>query len=84
MTRESELMLSLLLGVPAAVTGLFLLTMGPIGWFLAGFLGIAALGVASLRGADDAAGTGSERVNCPHCGSRTAPDEACGYCGESF
>jgi hypothetical protein len=84
MTRTSELMLYLLLGIPAAVLGLVLLTMGPIGWFLAGFLGIAILGAASLWGDDDAADTGPERVNCPHCGSRTSADGPCGYCGESL
>jgi hypothetical protein len=81
MTRESELMLYALLGIPAAVLAVVLLTMGPIGWFLAAFLGIAVLGAASVFGEDDEdAGTG--RVNCPACGSRTAADGDCDYCGE--
>jgi hypothetical protein len=83
MTRESELMLYFLLGIPAVVVGFVLLTMGPIGWFLAAFLGIAVLGAASVFG-DDADGDGPERVNCPACGSRTDAGGACAYCGEAL
>jgi len=82
MTRESELMLYFLLGIPAVVVGFVLLMMGPIGWFLAAFLGIAVLGAASVFGEDDAEREGPERVNCPHCGSRTAAGDDCEYCGE--
>ena len=74
-------MLYVLIGIPAVVLAFFLLMMGPIGWFLAAFLGIAALGVASLFG-DDEARAGPTRVNCPQCGSRTDAGEACDYCGE--
>jgi hypothetical protein len=81
MTRESELMLYALLGIPAAAVGFVLLTMGPLGWFLAAFLGIAVLGAASVLG-DDAANGGPDRVNCPHCGSRTAAGGTCEYCGD--
>jgi|GEM_PF-4555777 len=81
-TRESELMLYALLGIPAVVVGFVLLTLGPLGWFLAAFLGIAALGITSLRGDDEKSADGPERVNCPHCGSRTAADDTCEYCGE--
>ncbi|WP_435067101.1 hypothetical protein [Haloplanus sp. C73] len=79
MTRESELMLSALLGIPAIVVGVVLLTLGPIGWFLAAFLGIAVLGVTALRGGDDG-DDGPERVNCPRCGSRTDAGGNCDYC----
>ncbi|AZH25563.1 hypothetical protein [Haloplanus aerogenes] len=82
MTRESELMLYFLLGIPAVVVGFFLLMMGPIGWFLAAFLGIAVLGAASVFGEDNAEREGPARVNCQHCGSRTDAGEVCEYCGE--
>jgi len=82
MTRESELMLYFLLGIPAVVIGFILLTLGPIGWFLAAFLGIAVLGAVSVFGEDEGESDGPNRVNCPHCGSRTAAGEICEYCGE--
>ena len=81
MTRESELMLYALLVLPAAVVGFFLLLMGPIGWFVAGFLGIAVIGAAAMLGESDK-DEESVRTNCPHCGSRTAAGERCEYCGE--
>jgi len=81
MTRGSELLLYLLVGIPAAGLGLLLLLAGPVGWFLAAFLGIAALGVASVL-RDDGTGGATDRVNCPHCGSRTPPDGSCDYCGD--
>ena len=74
-------MLYALLGIPVVVVGVVLLTMGPLGWFLAAFLGIAVLGAASVFG-DDTADEGPDRVNCPHCGSRTAAGGACEYCGD--
>ena len=74
-------MLYALLGIPAVVVGFVLLAMGPIGWFLAAFLGIAVLGAASVFG-DDEEREGPARVNCPECGSRTEAGEACAYCGE--
>jgi len=83
MTRGSELMLYALLGIPVVVLAFVLLTMGPLGWFLAAFLGIAVLGAASVFGEDEEA-VGPERVNCPACGSRTAAGEACDYCGEAL
>lgn len=84
MTRESELMLYALLGIPVAVVGVFLLALGPIGWFLAAFLGIAVLSVTMLRDGGDEDGNGPKRVNCPHCGSRTDPGGDCDYCGDSL
>ncbi|GAB6860067.1 hypothetical protein ACFR97_02525 [Haloplanus litoreus] len=81
MTRESELMLYALLALPAAVVGFVLLLMGPVGWFVAGFLGIAVIGVAAMRGESND-GDDPDRTNCTHCGSRTAADDACEYCGE--
>jgi hypothetical protein len=81
MTRESEIMLYVLLGIPVVVLAFFLLMMGPIGWFLAAFLGIAVLGAASLFGEDEER-EGPARVNCPQCGSRTDAGGACDYCGE--
>jgi len=83
MTPESKVMLYALVGIPAIVVGFVLLIMGPLGWFLAAFLGIAALVVRSVFGEDDAS-DGSDRVNCPACGSRTDPGGECGYCGESL
>jgi len=74
-------MLYALFGIPAVVVGFALLTMGPLGWFLAAFLGIAVLGAASVLG-DDAADESRDRVNCPHCGSRTAAGGTCEYCGD--
>jgi hypothetical protein len=83
MTRESELMLYVLLGIPVVVLAFFLLLVGPLGWFLAAFLGIAVLGAASVLREDEVDGTeGPDRVNCPQCGSRTDGGEACDYCGE--
>ena len=76
-------MLYALLGIPVAVLAFVLFTMGPIGWFLAAFLGIAVLGAASVFG-DDEADAGPERVNCPACGSRTAAGGNCDYCGEAL
>jgi hypothetical protein len=82
MTRGSTPVLYVLLGIPAVVlVVVVLLATGPVGWFLAAFLGIAALGVASLFGAN-AEGAGTDRANCPQCGSRTAADGACDYCGD--
>jgi len=80
-TRESELMLYALLGIPVVVVGFLLLTMGPIGWFLVAFLGIAVLGAASVFGEDEE-DVGPNRVNCPACGSRTAAGGDCDYCGD--
>jgi len=74
-------MLYVLLGLPAAGLAFVLLTMGPVGWFLAAFLGIAVLGAASVFGEDQEA-VGPNRVNCPACGSRTAAGGVCDYCGE--
>ncbi len=74
-------MLYVLLGLPAAVVGFFLLMMGPVGWFVAGFLGIAVIGAAAMLGESDDR-DGPDRTNCPQCGSRTAAGEACEYCGE--
>ena len=84
MTRGSEFLLSLLLGVPAAAIGLLLLSLGPLGWFLAAFLGVAVVGAAAVFGGSDPdVGTlGADRTNCPRCGSRTAADGACEYCDE--
>ncbi|MFB6196035.1 MAG: zinc ribbon domain-containing protein [Haloplanus sp.] len=82
MVRESELMLYLLLGIPAVFVGLFLLFLGPVGWFLAVFLGVAVIGAAAVFG--DSEADAPDRVNCPHCGSRTAADDTCDYCGESI
>ena len=64
-------MLYALLGIPAVVLAFVLLTMGPIGWFLGAFLGIAVLGAASVFGDDADDGTRPEWVNCPQCESRT-------------
>ncbi|MFB6102806.1 MAG: zinc ribbon domain-containing protein [Haloplanus sp.] len=82
MTRGSELMLYLLLGIPVAVIGLFLLLMGPLGWFLAAFLGVAVIGAVAMLSDSDGDATDPERVNCPACGSRTDAGAACEYCGE--
>ncbi len=46
MTKGSKLLLYLFLGGPVLVVLLFLLTIGPVGWFVAGFL---VLGVMVIR-----------------------------------
>lgn len=84
MTRESELMLYVLFGIPAVALVFFFLLVGPLGWFLIAFLGITVLGVRSVLGDDGDVDDASDRVNCPHCGARTDPTGSCDYCGEAF
>jgi hypothetical protein len=72
MTRGSEFLLSLLLGVPAAAIGLLLLSLGPLGWFLAAFLGVAVVGAAAVFG-DAAPDVGSGYCNCVPVARRPVP-----------
>jgi hypothetical protein len=58
-TRGSEF----LLGVPAAAIGPLLLSLGPLGWFLAAFLGVAVVGAAAVFGGGDP-DVGSGYRNC--------------------
>lgn len=82
MTRGSELLLYLLLGIPVAFVLLFLFALGPLGWFAVGFLGLGGMIlVAYLDGgtADPAA----ETTNCATCGVPNDADrDTCSYCGD--
>jgi len=83
MSGDSELLLYLLVGGPALFVLLLLLLMGPIGWFIAAFLGIAAMVIRSLI--DNETEQRPPSQNCPACGAPNDPArESCDYCSESL
>jgi len=81
MTRGSELLLYLFLGIPVLFVALFLFALGPVGWFLIGFLALGAMAVmAYVEGGEDRT---AERTNCGACGAPNDADrETCQYCGD--
>ena len=82
MTSTSDFLLYVFVGGPLAIIGLyalvFLLAIGPLGWFVVGFLAIA--GIATGRIWVDG-GDAIERTNCPECGAPSPVEAAtCDYC----
>jgi len=81
MDAGSKLMLYVVVGGPIAIVLFLLLSMGPLGWFIAGFAGIGAMVVRSIS--QDGSQQGSTARNCPSCGAPNTPDrERCDYCGD--
>jgi len=81
MTTESDVMVSVFVGIPLFIVFIFLLLMGPLGWFIAIFLGIGVMVLRSL--AQDDAEAGSAKTNCSACGSLNDPSrERCHHCHE--
>jgi len=81
MTEGSRLILYLLFGMAGLALLLVLLSLGPLGWFLAAFLIIAAIAYSG-RGDDDAR---PDRTNCAACGAPNLPDsETCKHCGSAI
>jgi len=81
MTDASELLLYVVVGGPILlVVGVLLLT-GPLGWFTVVFVAIGAMVLRSLL--EDEPPGGSDRENCPACGSlNPPPSESCDHCDE--
>jgi hypothetical protein len=82
MTDASDALLYLFVGGPLIVVGLyalaFVLAIGPLGWFVLGFLVVAGIATGRIwvEGGDAV-----ERTNCPECGAPNLTDaEACEYC----
>lgn len=79
MAEVSEFLLVLFVLLPIAIFVVYLLSLGPSGWFLVGFFAIAVMAVQALR-ASPADRTPDRRV-CPTCGSPNSPTASeCGYC----
>lgn len=80
MTLGSKLMLYTLVAGPAVLVLVYLVLLGPVGWFAAAFLALGAMAYLAKREDD------SDRpspTNCPECGSpNPAEAQACGYCGD--
>ena len=83
MADYSELLLYVVVGGPILLIVFLLLLTGPIGWFTIVFIAIGAMVLRSVL-EDDPEG-GSEKENCPACGSLNPPaSERCDHCGESL
>ena len=81
MTTESDVLVSVFVGIPLFIVCLFLLLMGPLGWFIAVFLGIGVIVLRSF--VQDNAEEGPVNENCPACGSLNDPSrERCQHCDE--
>ncbi|MFW6321062.1 MAG: hypothetical protein ACOC0Z_04370 [Halohasta sp.] len=79
MTTESDVLVYVIVGGPLLVVLLLLLLMGPLGWFIAVFLGIGVMILRSL--VQDGAEEGSDKENCSVCGSLNDPSrERCRHC----
>ncbi len=78
MLAVSEFLLVLFVLLPLVV-GVYLLSIGPAGWFLVGFLAIAVMAVQALR--ESPADRTPDRRVCPACGSPNPPTASdCEYC----
>jgi len=81
MTDESDVLVSVIVGGPLLVVLILLLLMGPLGWFIAIFLGIGVMILRSLT--QDDAEEGPDKQNCSACGSLNDPSrERCRHCDE--
>ena len=87
MYDASRYVLLAVLAIPALIAGyfalVFVLALGPVGIFVAVFLGIAAMATASWVRDDGTADRATERTNCRACGAPNPVDaDTCGYCEE--
>ena len=81
MATESDVLVSVFVGIPLFIVFIFLLLMGPLGWFIAVFVGIGVMVLRSFIQDDAEEGAGKE--NCSACGSLNDPSrERCRHCGE--
>ena len=79
MDGASKVMLYVVVLVPALFIAVFLLSLGPLGLFAAGFVVIAALATSTWIGDD--AEAAPDRTNCAECGSPNPPTrKRCKYC----
>lgn len=86
MTDASDALLYLVVGGPLIIVGLyalaFALAIGPLGWFVLGFLVVAGIATGKIwvEGGDAV-----ERTNCAECGAPNPTDaESCEYCGAAL
>lgn len=81
MTRGSEILLYVFLGIFGLFLLLILFALGPIGWITIGFLVLGGMAImAYIEGGEDRTAT---RTNCAACGAPNDADrETCNYCGE--
>jgi len=83
MTDESDVLVYVIVGGPLLVVLIFLLLMGPLGWFISIFLGIGVMILRSLS--QDGTEEGSVKENCSACGSLNDPSrERCRHCDASL
>jgi len=82
MTSDREWVIFAILGaVTLGFVVLLLVAGGPFGWFVAVFVLIGVLLLASWSGLFQSNGLG-EKMNCPDCGARNRADRIrCSYCG---
>lgn len=79
----TEVLLALVIGIPAALAGIYLFFLGPLGWFAIAFLVLGGMAVRSL--VEDTEDRSRTRTNCPACGSpNDSEDDACAYCGAAI
>ena len=81
MATESDVLVSVFVGIPLFIVFIFLLLMGPLGWFIAVFVGIGVMVLRSF--VQDDAEEGPVNENCSACGSLNDPSrERCRHCDE--
>lgn len=77
MTEGSKFLLHVLVGITGLWLLVFVLSLGPLGWFLIAFLVLAQIAYAGWNGD----GATPDRTNCADCGAPNEPTrETCKYC----
>lgn len=78
MNEGSKFILYFLLGVTGLWLLLFLLSLGPIGWFAIVAFVVGTMAYSGWSGDDE---TELDRTNCADCGAPNGPDrETCKHC----
>lgn len=83
MTDGSKILLYVFVGGPVLLGLFFLFLMGPVGWFLAGFVVLAVMVLRSFS--EDETEQTPDKTNCAACGAPNPRDrETCQYCDEAL